>query len=260
MTYVCENCGNSHNGTYGSGRFCSKSCRMRYIGKQSNKNGKLNGHPQFNTGTSSWKPSGNWSCPYCPAILDSRRLRTKHIREEHYHTDVPLKHAWNKGLTKETSDKVAQFANTLKQKTEAGLLLPPGKRVNWTDELRQAQSERKKALYIEHPEKHPNAMCAGNKKKMTYPEQITCDWLNSYGIKAIHNFHYVSKKFNRYVDFYVPHLKLFIEVDGSYWHKDKTRDINKDKDAKENGFYTLRLNTKVKIIDQLNEYFYELKY
>lgn len=28
---ICEFCGKEHDGSYGSGRFCSKSCRMKFI-------------------------------------------------------------------------------------------------------------------------------------------------------------------------------------------------------------------------------------
>ena len=31
----CENCGNEHDGSYGSGRFCSDHCRRVYSGKKS---------------------------------------------------------------------------------------------------------------------------------------------------------------------------------------------------------------------------------
>ena len=34
---VCENCGKEHDGSYGSGRFCSKECARSYSSKQ-NKN------------------------------------------------------------------------------------------------------------------------------------------------------------------------------------------------------------------------------
>lgn len=34
---ICENCGKEHDGSYGSGRFCSKECARSYSSKQ-NKN------------------------------------------------------------------------------------------------------------------------------------------------------------------------------------------------------------------------------
>lgn len=33
MTYICEACGNSHNGSYGSGRFCSSNCAHSFSTK-----------------------------------------------------------------------------------------------------------------------------------------------------------------------------------------------------------------------------------
>ena len=31
---ICENCGKEHDGSYGSGRFCSKECARSYSSKQ----------------------------------------------------------------------------------------------------------------------------------------------------------------------------------------------------------------------------------
>ena len=33
--YICENCGKEHDGSYGSGRFCSKSA-VRFVGMWTN--------------------------------------------------------------------------------------------------------------------------------------------------------------------------------------------------------------------------------
>ena len=103
-------------------------------------------------------------------------------------------------------------------------------------------------------------MCAANRCNLTYPEQVTYDWLSAYGMKPIHNYHFVTDVSNRYVDFYVPRYNLFIEVDGEYWHKNKTRDQAKDLDAKRHGKITLRIKPKQHIVSQLVEFFEELKY
>lgn len=39
-THICENCGQEHDGSYGSGRFCSKHCKQSWITKISNKSKK----------------------------------------------------------------------------------------------------------------------------------------------------------------------------------------------------------------------------
>jgi hypothetical protein len=56
----------------------------------------------------------------------------------------------------------------------------------WTEERRKEQSERKKRLYKEHPEKHPNFKCANNKKMMSYPEKLAYTFLEVNKIKFEH--------------------------------------------------------------------------
>ena len=125
----------------------------------------------------------------------------------------------------------------------------------WTAERRKIQSERKKLLYAEHPEKHPNRKLAGNRGKMTYPEQLVNDWLVEHNYNPIHNWHYKTDKINRYVDFYIESLMLIIEVDGEYWHADSAADKVKDEDAQAHGFVTLRIKPKDGVIAQLENFF-----
>ena len=62
------------------------------------------------------------------------------------------------------------------------------------------------------------------------------------------------------IDFYIPHLHLFIEVDGEHWHTNPVIDSEKDADAKNHGFITLRIKPKFGVIEQLNDYFNEMKF
>ena len=39
---ICENCGKEHDGSYGSGRFCCKSCSIAFGNKQRIKKQKIN--------------------------------------------------------------------------------------------------------------------------------------------------------------------------------------------------------------------------
>lgn len=161
---------------------------------------------------------------------------------------------WNKGLTKETDARVKQMAETMSREIQAGIIHNYDHQKVWTDELRKRQSEQKKDYYKKHPDKHPNALVAGILGKMTYPEKLTAEYLSKHNIEAKHNWYFKTDKFTRYIDFYIEKYKLFIEVDGEYWHKDKEKDINKDKDALANGYITLRLKPKT-VITQLEEYF-----
>ena len=118
------------------------------------------------------------------------------------------------------------------------------------------RSEQKKQLYKEHPEKHPNRRCAGKAKGMSYPEKVARDWLQQNNIDFIQQYHFVTDKFNRYVDFYCEKFNLFIEIDGEYWHRYRLyEDKNKDEDASAHGIRTLRVSAKSRIYDTLKEFF-----
>lgn len=251
---ICEECKKEFDGTT---RFCSKSCRCKHNGRMSNKNGKLNGHKQHNTGRTCWKakPEG-WLCCWC-----NQHFRTKRLLQEHKHNDHPdtcsSDHAWNKGLTKETCERVKLNAEHVSIAMRESAACKYDHAAIWTEERRKEQSERKKKLYSEHPEKHPNRKLAGNRGKMTYPEQLVNDWLTEHTIKFLHNYQYITDKFNRYVDFYLVEQNIFIEVDGEYWHQDKTLDEAKDFDALQHDIKTIRIKPKYNVIEQLEQ---ELKF
>lgn len=42
MNYICENCGCSHDGTYGSGRFCSHTCQAKNAFRKASKHAAYN--------------------------------------------------------------------------------------------------------------------------------------------------------------------------------------------------------------------------
>lgn len=108
----CENCGKEHDGSYGSGRFCSDHCRRVYSGKRVNVNGKQKCN--FNA-TKHRAPYGTWKCKFCNQILLTQKSLFNHIWENHrpkYGPHGKGQKIWNKGLTnlppmsKETKDKI----------------------------------------------------------------------------------------------------------------------------------------------------------
>lgn len=105
----------------------------------------------------------------------------------------------------------------------------------WTPERRKRQSEAKKKLYKEHPEKHPNRKLANNRQQMSYPEKLVYDWLTTQNIEFIH-----QRKIDKYyVDFNIG--SLCIEVDGKYFHN-KESDIKRDKIITDLGFTIRRVS------------------
>ena len=95
----CENCGNEHDGSYGSGRFCSVECKNQFCGNQS-LGGKIERRYKCEKLCS---PHGTWKCKVCGEILGTRRELAAHMENNHSTLrGVP----WNKGMTKETSELV----------------------------------------------------------------------------------------------------------------------------------------------------------
>ena len=112
----CENCGNEHDGSYGSGRFCSDHCRRVYAGKRVNINGKqrcnFKGKPKALYGT--------WKCECCDLIFETRRKLQEHNHKFH---PVPEGCIWNKGLTEINDKRIANAIKKLKQKYKAGIIV-----------------------------------------------------------------------------------------------------------------------------------------
>jgi very-short-patch-repair endonuclease len=254
--FKCENpgCSNEHDGSYGSGRFCSDHCKRVYCGKKT-KNGTRKGHPQNHS--KQRFPFGTWVCHHCKKVLNTKRELQNHIHELHSRFDADGNRLiWNKGLTKETSEAVRRNSESVSKTRRK--LFEDGKldaHKTWTAKLRKEQSERKKRLYKEHPEKHPNRKLANNRNKMSYPEKVAYDWLVEHNIQFEHQFNFKTEKFNRYVDFFCKEYNLFIEIDGEHWHQDTDKDKEKDLDAEKHGIKTLRISTKERIVEKLDAHF-----
>lgn len=116
----CENCGNEHDGSYGSGRFCSKKCRMEFIGRKSYETRVKQGtfvSPFKTFGRKRAKPSG-WKCSTCDGIFRTRRELVSHYRVEHYNGKPCI--SWNKGRTKETDERIAKQGRTYSENQKTG--------------------------------------------------------------------------------------------------------------------------------------------
>ena len=264
MKNICEKCGKEHDGSYGSGRFCSKRCACQYASMYVDyKKNALSHKGKTQNHTKQRFPYGTWKCPYCNKILDTKRLLQIHKHEYHQQIDKNGKRiTWNKGLTKETDERVKHNAKAvsiaMKKGIANGSIINRCTSIYWTAEKRKAQSEEKKRLYAEHPEKHPNCKLAGNRKQMTYPEQIAFDWLSTSNIEFEHQKEFCFDGIKRFVDFYIPSKKMFIEIDGEYWHPEgNDRDKQKDEIALKNGYMTIRIRPKKSVVKQLEKIFEE---
>lgn len=186
--------------------------------------------------------TGQARCPTCGQWFSMRGIAA-HIRNAHgtgQGFSMKGRPSWNKGKTKATDERIAKaslkISETLKEN--------PPIRAQWTDEMKKLQSELKKKLYREYPEKHPNRKLAGNRAKMSYPERIAFDWLTKYAINFEHQFAFE----NWFVDFRVG--TILIEIDGMYWH-DAEKDTLKDEVFKTAGFEIYRIKASEHIESRL---------
>ncbi len=145
---------------------------------------------------------------------------------------------------------------------------------NNTTEHRKASSERmkknnpmhdptiaKKArenmikFYRQNPERRLNAIMAGYRKskKRTSIEKIMENLLIKMGVNYV--FQYPILNFD--VDFAIPDLKIAIECDGVYWHKNREKELVRDRKIQNEGwtiihFTDIQLNKELdKVEDEL---------
>ena len=102
--YICENCGNEHDGSYGSGRFCSKTCRGAFVAKDQH------------TGCKSNK---KWICRICNMIFTSRQKMYDHLHNFHNQHGI-----WNKGQTIDTDPILKKQIEKLCEGYKSGRIKP----------------------------------------------------------------------------------------------------------------------------------------
>ena len=77
-----------------------------------------------------------------------------------------------------------------------------------------------------------------SERKTSFPEYALAYYLKRYGLDVVHS--YRAKGYE--LDIYIPSLKIAIEYDGYYWHKNRMRkDIEKNYKCKKDGIKLYRL-------------------
>ena len=100
--------------------------------------------------------------------------------------------------------------------------------------MKVTQSNRKKELYKNNPEKHPNSLCSKNKKNMSYPEKLAYEFFTVNNINFLYNKSLKCGDIHYWPDFIINN-NLIIEIDGEKWHssdEQKARDRIRDSKIK----------------------------
>ncbi len=229
----CEYCEKEHDGSFGTGRFCSSSCRSKY-GSSKVKNHKCN----FSIRPA--KKEG-WQCVHCSKSFRTRALLYKHVAEEHSDfSSKGGKKAWNKGKTKETCESVKKGAETYKARIKSGEIIPPQKGKHLTEEVKHKIS---KGMLRAHAEGRAHNIGASRwNNEPSWPEQ----WFMQVIENEFEDKNYRREySFGRFaLDFAWVDKKKCIEIDGEQHQRFddyKERDERKDSLLKENGWEVLRI-------------------
>lgn len=208
---ICENCGNEHNGSYGSGRFCSASCRSSWIGKKSYETRAAKGTyvSGFAFAKNTRAPYGTWKCNKCNIIFETRQKLSDHCHEFH---PVPKGSSWNKGLTKDSDARIAKYVQTNYKRNHYGKTTRGKPK---SIEQRAKISASMKKFYKEHPELVPYKLHHSSKE--SYPEKYFNELFIKENINGFKRDYYVD---GYYLDYAFIDKKVDVEIDGSQHYVD----------------------------------------
>ena len=232
MKHICENCGNEHDGSYGSGRFCSNHCRHVYIGKQTKK------HVCNFKNMENRSPYGTWVCPHCS---DHPIFNTRQELLDHKHKYHPIESgsSWNKGLTKETSDIVKRHAEKLSNDYKTGKLTSYNKGKHMPEEIKQKVSQSMKKFCKEHPDRVPYVL--NHSSKESYPEKYFRELLTKENITG---WKQDLSHIGYFLDFGFKDKQIDLEIDGEQHYTDKgmvEHDIIRNKSILDSGWKVIRI-------------------
>lgn len=220
---ICENCQKEHDGSYGTGRFCSDHCRRSWCAKKV-KNHKCN----FNAhGTHNRKPYGSWKCKLCNEIFETRAKMMEHNHKFH---PIQPGSSWNKGLTKETDIRVKQYVDTNKRLLKEGKIIPGMKGKHLTQE----DKKKKRIAAIKHIETLVGPFKTNyNKNSIPILNQISKE--HNWNLQHAENGGEIEK-FGYFLDAYDSKLNIVVEYDEPRHYVDVKNNILKDKDIERQNY------------------------
>ena len=193
------------------------------------------------------KETNKYICPHCGKEYSKKGIGS-HIWRKHseegqnfnpnrvYHGNHGCSHkAWNKGLTKETDDRVRKGCETLKENYKNNIIKPSFFGRKHSEETKKKISDSRKNFLLDHPEKVPYKL--NHSSKQSYPEKFFEKFLINHNIK------YEKEKYacGYWMDFCF-NEKYYIEIDGEQHYLPKSIEHDKIRTEKlaENGYILLQ--------------------
>ena len=234
MNKLCEKCNQLHDGTYGSGRFCSRSCANARIKTKEIK------EKVSQTLKNRYNKDEIPICKKCGIVPEIKYKKGVYCYPCSY---SPKRIFWESGNNKKVC-KVCnnEFETSWKKR-----------KVNYCSQecITKFNSNRAKNRHL-NGEKF--GWTTRSNLKPSYPESIAIKFFESKNISYIRE--YPLGKY--FIDFFIEDKKLAIEIDGQQHEKPERAlsDAKKDLFIKENGFSVLRIKwPKENIINTLMNIF-----
>ena len=178
-------------------------------------------------------PHGTWKCKWCEEIFKTRQLLFEHnkicvkrsisfpyqkyiIDENGKRHLAPGCTTWNKGLTKETDERLLKSGKKLSNGYKTGRLISTNKGTHHTEEERKHLSEMRKKYLQEHPDQVPYVL-NHHSKGDSYPEKYFKEIFDNKNIQYEQNY----KTCGYFLDFAWPKSKIYLEIDGEQHYLDK---------------------------------------
>src|SRR5574344_336650 len=220
---VCEKCKKEFLTLEENNRFCGTSCRHSFIAMHSlNKN-----KPR------KFKTAYTWICNKC-----NLKFRTK-IELQYHNKKIHFNHrgGWNKGLTKETDDRILKSSIIKHQHLNDGTVIPSWTGRHHTKDQRKRISKKLSTYYKNHPDKVPYVL--NHSSKTSYPEQYFMDVFEKENI--ILEYHHQISIYE--LDFCSLEKKIYIEIDGEqHFQKESIEcDIRRNEYLKNLGWHGYRI-------------------
>lgn len=149
------------------------------------------------------------------------------------------RNSWNKGLTKETDERVKQIADTYSKHIEDGLIKSSFKGKNHSESSKLLMKEK----YKERLKNGTNHTWTSRKNVKSYAELFFEDVLRNNNLldKSISEYHINDNRINYFLDFYFPDSKIDLEIDGSQHELRKEADNKRDEFLKSIGIKVYRI-------------------
>lgn len=178
------------------------------------------------------------SCQYCGRLyryyglknhetycIDNPNRKQYPVKENHeWNFSKHPGSGWNKGLTKETDERLKKQGESYKEGVKNGTIIPWFTGKHWSEEQKQHFSEKTTKYYLEHPDKIPYKLY--HSSNISYPEQYFIDVFKKENIDL--KYHLQVGLYE--LDFYNEKQKVYVEIDGDTHKQKRVQEIDRRKD------------------------------